>query len=110
MLRVLADWIGASLFARSVCFGLVYFASAELGHALSFRDEEQAFATFWPPAGLFVASLALTRISSWPAIILAAWCANLASNGLFHHNELPVNLGFCFANTMSACLGAWLFR
>ena len=42
-----------------LAFGLAFLASAEIGHWLSFHDEQFGleFATFWPPSGLFVAAL-----------------------------------------------------
>jgi hypothetical protein len=51
---------GLPLWARVGLFGLVYFAGAELGNVLSFQPGNVA--TFWPPAGLFVAVLLLNNV------------------------------------------------
>jgi integral membrane sensor domain MASE1 len=91
-------------------FGLAYFGGAELGHAFSFTGSQQTFATFWPPAGLLVAALALAPFHLWLPLLLTAWCANLVSDVLLHDKSLAVSLGFCLANTLEACFGAWLLR
>jgi integral membrane sensor domain MASE1 len=95
-------WIAAALLA------LGYFAGAELGHGLSFEDAGQVFATFWPANGLLLAALYLSRRQRWPALLLAAAVANLASDVLFHEKSLTVGLGFCVAHLTEASLGAWL--
>jgi integral membrane sensor domain MASE1 len=110
MLRVIGERICATPAVRVGAFGLAYFAGAELGHLLSFKDQGQAFATFWPPSGLFLAALVLSGLRLWPALLLAAFVANLASDVLRHDKSVPVSLGFCVANSLEACLGAWLLR
>src|ERR1043166_8105621 len=67
------------------CAGVValaFFAGAEVGHVLSLNTEDQTFATFWPPAGLLLAALVMTGYRLWPAVLLGAYMANLASNVL----------------------------
>lgn len=103
------DKFCASLTVRAAAIGLAYFVAAELGHLLSVKASDQLFATFWPPAGLLLATLVLNEWRVWPAMLLAASGANLASNTL-HGISLPVNLAFCLANGTEACIGAWLLR
>lgn len=110
MLRTAVERTCASTTARTGAFALAYFAGAEVGHVLSFRAEDQAFAGFWPPAGLFLATLVLTRFRLWPVMLLAACGANLASDVLLHERSVLVSLGFCAANCAEACIGAWLLR
>jgi integral membrane sensor domain MASE1 len=110
MLRTLVERTFASTTARIGAFGLAYFGGAELGHVLAFRAADQAFAGFWPPAGLFLAALLLTGFRLWPAMLLAACAANLASDVLVHDRSVLVSLGFCAANCAEACIGAWLLR
>jgi integral membrane sensor domain MASE1 len=100
----------AYLVARAVGLGLTYFAGAELGHALSLKTDDQMFATWWPPAGFLLAALLQTPCRSWPALLLAAGGANVASDLLLHDKSVAVSLGFCLANFAEACLGAWLLR
>lgn len=96
--------------ARAGIFGLAYFALAQLGHGLSLETQDQVFATFWPPAGLFLATLVQTRYRFWPALMLIACGATLASDALLQEKSVPMVLGFCAANCGAAGTGAWLLR
>jgi len=100
-----------SEYARGAVFGVAYFAFAELGQALSYDIRDQTFASFWPPAGLFLATLVLTtRVASWPIYVFAACVANLTSDVVLHDKSIAVSLGFCAANSAEACVGAWLLN
>jgi integral membrane sensor domain MASE1 len=110
MVRALINDAWTSPTVRAGVFGLAYFAGAELGQALSLKTQGQVFATFWPPAGLLLATLVQTRYRYWPGMLLAACSANLVSDVLLHVKSVPVGLGFCLANSGEACLGAWLLR
>lgn len=110
MEKSLVDTLRSSRIVFAAVIGLGYFAGAELGHALSLKIPDQLFATFWPPAGLLLAVLVLTRYSMWPVILLATSVAGLASDALLHGKSLPVCLGFSVANCGEACIGAWLLR
>jgi integral membrane sensor domain MASE1 len=109
MLNSLVNRSRVSPLARVGLLGLAYFAGAELGHVLSLKNNEQAFATVWPPAGLLVAALVQNRLSLWPALLLAACGANLLSDVL-HDISVRLSIGFCVANCIEACTGAWLLR
>lgn len=67
------------------------------------------YVSFWLPAGLYVATLLLSRRRDWPWLILAALPANLAFD---LRQGTPVAVIFCFyaANTTQAVLGAWLVK
>ena len=110
MIKAIVDRIHASTLACAGVFGLTYFAGAELGHFLSFKAHDQDIASFWPPAGLLVATLVLSRGRFWPLCLLAASVANFASDVLVHNKPMLVSIGFCVANCGEACLGAWLLR
>lgn len=90
-----------------VFFG-AYLLGAELGKLLSFAGE--SCLTFWPPIGLFVATLAISRRRHWPLWISTAVAANLASDLLLHNGLLATGLGFCATHVASACLGGWLLQ
>src|SRR5690348_289078 len=94
---------------RAALVGLGCLLGAECGHLLSFTSQDRTLAIFWPPAGLLLAVLALTRYRLWPAFLLSAAAAMFASSAL-HQQSLPVALGFCVASAAEACLGAWLLR
>lgn len=94
---------------RAGLLGLAYLGGAELGHLLSDRSEGTAFATCWPPAGLLLAALVLTRYRAWPGLLLAAGAGNLVSN-LLHGQSALVSVGLTLANAAEASLGAGLLR
>jgi integral membrane sensor domain MASE1 len=104
----MVEGIQRSPTARAGVLALAYFAGAELGHVLSLQTLDQSFATFWPPAGLLLASLVLTPGRLWPLMLSAACSANLASDVLLHGKSVLVSLGFFVANGGEACIGAWL--
>ncbi|MDO8914971.1 MAG: MASE1 domain-containing protein [Coriobacteriia bacterium] len=94
------------LWVRAALLFLGYVVAAELGNRLSVQ---QTFSTFWPPAGLVLGVLLLTRPRDWPILIAAAFAGNVASD-LLHGRELLVTLGFSTANTVEALAGAALAR
>ena len=93
--------------AWACLLGVAYLLGAELGHLLSLKIQDQTFATFWPPAGLLFAACVSRPRSDWPALFAAACVANLASDVLLHEKSFLASLGFCMANCMEACIGAW---
>jgi integral membrane sensor domain MASE1 len=64
----------------------------------------------WPPAGLYVATLILSRERTWPWWALAALAAELLANALWFHNPLVVALLLHLGNALCAVAGAWLVR
>lgn len=105
---LLTGWLRAA--AWPILFGLAYLALAELGHAFSPDGDAAGFATCWPPSGLLLAALLLARARDWPAFLLAAAAANVASDVLLHGRALAVGVGFSLANLAEASLGAGLIR
>jgi PAS domain S-box-containing protein len=83
-------------------------AGAELGWWLSFRDV--SFATFWPPAGLYFATLLSTETRRWPWFLGAAGLGALISNCLIHGQSAWVCLAFWGSGTLQHVLGAWFLR
>lgn len=110
MLRARIAYFSGSPLVRAGALACAYFASAELGHALSLASQGQSFATIWPPAGILLATLVLTPWQQWPLMLVAACGANVASDVLLHGKTLPVSLGFCLANCGEASIGAWLLH
>ncbi len=97
-----------SAMLQMLLFGAAYMAAAELGHWLSVQGG--AFATIWPPAGVYLAALLLTPRKQWPLMIGAAVAANLASDTLLHGQDISLSLGFCALNTLSAATIAALLQ
>lgn len=86
-----------------------FFLAAMLGHALTL-DAAAQVASFWPPAGLYLAALLLTPARHWPWLVGAAMGANLAADlGMLARPLLPT-IGFALANTTEAITGALLVR
>jgi signal transduction histidine kinase/CheY-like chemotaxis protein/integral membrane sensor domain MASE1 len=98
--------LGLALLA--LCYALVARASLLLAFANTNATP------VWPPSGIAFAAILLIGYRAWPAIMLGALAANLAS---FHANGLPLGGGVALAscaiaigNTLEALAGAWLIR
>jgi signal transduction histidine kinase len=65
-------------------------------------------ASFFPPAGLTVATLLLTRRSTWPIYLTAFGLAELSVNVWYHHEPVVMALGFVAANVLEPLVGASL--
>src|SRR5262245_2760023 len=92
----------------TAAYALAYFASAELGWALSVRIGN--YATIWPPSGLSVAALLLTPPRAWPRLLAAGVLANFASDYALHGLPAWVSLSFCAANVLEGTVAAALVR
>ncbi len=90
------------LFAGGYCAGVL------AGHALSFA--ELKFATFWPPAGLFMATLALSPKRVWWQYLLMATALNFTLELLLYRQPLSLALIFVLANGLEAYLGALVLQ
>ncbi len=73
---------------------VAYLAAACAGWGLSSNG---AFATFWPPNGVFVAALLVAPRRLWPYIVLATLPANLLFNELTHQRAM-VSVSYWMVN------------
>ncbi|HEX5959046.1 MAG TPA: MASE1 domain-containing protein, partial [Hyphomicrobiaceae bacterium] len=64
--------------------------------------------SIWTPAGLFMATLVLTSMPSWPWWMLVGCLAELLGNFLWFHTPLPAALLIYAGNALEAAAGAWL--
>ena len=96
--RTIPLWVKALLLFVSLVL------AAEVGNLLSVQ---KTFATFWPPAGLFLAILLISDRKDWPVLILSAVAANLTCD-LMNGRALLMTLGFSTANVLEAVTGATL--
>jgi signal transduction histidine kinase/DNA-binding response OmpR family regulator/integral membrane sensor domain MASE1 len=92
----------------TLCYALVARASLLLAFAHTNATP------VWPPSGIAFAAVLLAGYRVWPAILLGALAANLAT---FHANGLPLHGGVVLAsaliaigNTLEALSGVWLIR
>ncbi|USX17723.1 CHASE domain-containing protein [Oxalobacteraceae bacterium OTU3REALA1] len=98
--------VGLALLA--LCYALVARASLLLAFANTNATP------VWPPSGIAFAAILLIGYRAWPAIMLGAFAANLAT---FHANGLPLGGAVALAsaaiaagNTLEALAGTWLIR
>jgi PAS domain S-box-containing protein len=66
--------------------------------------------TFWPPAGVFLATLLLNPRSSWPWYVGAGCLAELTCNAIWFHNPGHLALVYFGANVLEALTAAGLIR
>ena len=97
-----------ALVLLTACYYLIAHASLMLAFAHTNATP------VWPPSGLAFAAVMLMGYRVWPAILVGALAANLAT---FTANGLPLSAGLVTAslliaagNTLEALSGAWLMR
>ncbi len=79
----------------------VYFVAAMLGLRLAFVH---ASATpVWPNTGLALAAMLILGTRVWPAVLVGAFLANIATAG-----SVATSLGIAVGNTLEALVGAYL--
>jgi PAS domain S-box-containing protein len=93
------------LLARAVLIGLAYFGSARVG--VSLLVQPQSIASFWPPSGLLLGALVISRTQSWPFILLAVVGATVVVN-LLVGKALALSLAFALINALEGFVGARL--
>ncbi|SEN79517.1 Signal transduction histidine kinase [Duganella sp. CF517] len=98
--------------ARLALLALCYALVARASLLLAFANTNAT--PVWPPSGIAFAAILLIGYRAWPAIMLGAFAANLAT---FHANGLPVGGALALAsgaiaagNTLEALAGNWLLR
>lgn len=98
---------------RSRCFYLILFYAVYVvagGLSQELAIIPGVAITFWPPAGLFLATLLMNPRGSWPWWILAGCLAELTCNGIWFGNAIPFALIYFAANALEAIAGAWLLK
>jgi signal transduction histidine kinase/integral membrane sensor domain MASE1/ActR/RegA family two-component response regulator len=91
-----------------ICFAVVNLAAAGLTEGL--RLIPGVSIVFWPPSGIFVATLLLNERKSWPWWIAGAFVAELTANALWFHNPWPLAMVYCVANAAEALTATLLVR
>ncbi len=92
--------IGARLALQGV-LALSYFLTAKLGLQLAFLNSSAT--TVWPPTGIAIAGLLVGGAGLWPAVLVGAFLANVATTGL-----VLSSAGIAIGNTAEALIGAYL--
>jgi PAS domain S-box-containing protein len=99
---------GARQFGLVMLFGVGYCVAILAGHALSFQS--LSFATFWPAAGIYLATFALTPKKHWWQYLLTATLVNLAMELLLYRQPVNSAVTYVIANGAEALLGGWLLQ
>ena len=84
-----------------VGIAVVYYVAAKLG--LRFAYINSSVTTIWPPAGIALAAFVLFGYRVWPAILGAAFLANVTTTG-----HIPSSIGIAAGNTAEGLLAAVL--
>lgn len=90
--------------ARLAFLGLLalsYFLTARFGLQLAYLNPSAT--TVWPPTGIALGALLVGGSGLWPAILLGAFLANVATTGV-----VASSVGIAVGNTAEAVLGAYL--
>src|SRR5215813_13906348 len=66
--------------------------------------------SIWPPGGLFIATLIVAPLRSWPWWVLAGGLAELLGNVLWFQSPLPVAILIYAGNALEATVGVWLLN
>jgi signal transduction histidine kinase/integral membrane sensor domain MASE1 len=96
-----------SRWVRLTAFGASYLALARLGDW--FTEAQSDFTTFWPPAGLSVAALLLSRRREWPWLLGVGAACGLAAS-LLGGRALSLAAVDAAVDAGEAFMGAWLVR
>src|SRR5712692_9410603 len=80
---------------------LIYYLSAKVGLRFAYLDK--SITTVWPPTGIALAAFVLLGYEVWPAILVAAFLANVSTTG-----HVPSSIGIAIGNTAEGLLGSYL--
>jgi PAS domain S-box-containing protein len=64
--------------------------------------------SIWPPGGVFIATLILAPVPSWPWWILAGCLAEMFAQLVWFHSPLAAGFLIYSGNAIAAAVGAWL--
>lgn len=102
------SWGAQPFLLHLVLFYVAYVLAGGFGQGLALIPGVTII--FWPPAGIFVATLLLSSRYSWPWWILAGGLAELTCNGIWFHNAIPLAVVYFSANALVALTAATLIR
>ncbi|WP_429810186.1 PAS domain-containing protein [Ensifer sp. B1-9] len=66
--------------------------------------------SIWAPSGLFIATLILAPMKSWPWWVIVGGLAELLGNLLWFHSPLPAAFLIYAGNALEAVFGAWVMN
>src|SRR5262245_51098110 len=81
------------VYVIEICgLALIYFALAKIG--LTHASINPSTSPVWPPTGVALAAILLRGYQVWPAILIAAFAANVTTAG-----SIPTSLAIGIGNT-----------
>jgi PAS domain S-box-containing protein len=88
----------------------LFFAAYVLGCAFAraLQIVPGSTVSFWPPGGLFMATLIVTPMRSWPWWIAAGCVAEMFAQLVWFKSPLPAGFLVYVGNALEAMAGAWL--
>ncbi|MDW9594957.1 PAS domain-containing protein [Sinorhizobium meliloti] len=101
-------WSARPQLSHASLFILAYILGGGFAHALAIIPGTGI--SLWPPSGLFLATLIIAPLKTWPWWILFGLVSELLANTLWFHNPLPAATFIFAGNAAEASFGAWLLR
>ena len=96
------------LFARLGLFFIAYLVAAGVGKSLgTFQDLS---IVYWPPAGVLLGTLLLSRRERWPWFIAMGLLAEMSANRVWFHNRVDLACVYFAANALEGLTAAFLIR
>jgi PAS domain S-box-containing protein len=93
-----------ALYALEFCaLGVIYFAASRVG--LMLASINPSASPIWPSTGLALAAMLLRGYRVWPAILIAAFVANLTTT-----NAVGTSLAIATGSTVEGLLGTYLIN
>lgn len=89
-------------------FFCAYMLVAQVGQGLAIVPGVDI--AVWPPAGLVVGALLLSKVPSWPWWLAIATVGEFTANALWIHNPLGITILYAIANILEVLTAAWLLR
>jgi len=103
-------WAGMPASRHLAFFYIAYLIAAGIGQLVAILPGVGV--TLWLPAGLYLATLVLTRVRTWPWWAGVAMAAELTGNALWFQNSwgaaVLINLGNSLGALVSASVLVWL--
>lgn len=95
-----------------VIVAVVFYASASLGHFLTFSDTVEL--PTWPPSGVAFALILIMGRQAWPGITIGSLISGLMAQwndaDITAHALIAVSGFTAVAHTLEALVGAWLVK
>jgi PAS domain S-box-containing protein len=103
---ILSVWSHRPSFMHLGLFIAIYVLGCAFAKALAIVPGSSV--SFWPPGGLFIATLILTPARSWPWWVAGGCLAEMFGQLAWFRSPLAAGLLIYAGNALEAAVGAWL--